>query len=372
MYSEPPADLEDVQDFRRIGVVKPYAVVELNNTWISTTNVQSTPTAATATSSDHGTDTTTAGIITTTTDSLVVPPDKKFFTLPNTQSKLKSSSSQTAIVSPNTESTASAHSLPRQFSTITTSGGIMPSHNGSHSKIIPKRKAPPPPDIIGRRKLAPKRSSSLPPQCSIHYIEDLVNDSSPRRSSTRPQAVELSSSDNHYETHDNQPQQSLTVELRHKESSPPIKPPRTESTFITADEKTNGILSDSANIATKKRMMKNSSNYALHTASKKLYTEQKYSSFEPPPNDYEPLRKPGLSFSTLSLVPSCSVSEQLNEVFNKTLTTISQDHLKKLQISQLGDLWNVDWNDITVRTDDQGNHQLFYHMHPIILEVSDC
>ena len=59
--------------------------------------------------------------------------------------------------------------------------------------------------------------------------------------------------------------------------------------------------------------------------------------------------------------------EQLHEIFNESLSNVSNKCLKELSSTE--ELWNIDWNDITVRTDEQENHQLFYHMHPISVEV---
>lgn len=108
--------------------------------------------------------------------------------------------------------------------------------------------------------------------------------------------------------------------------------------------------------------------YPFEAAERKWTERKPCGGFKPPASDYEPLRKPGISSSSMSLIaPSLTVFEQLHEIFNDSLCSISSKCLQELSSCQ--ELWNVEWSDITVRTDEKGSHQLFYHMHPITLEV---
>ena len=91
------------------------------------------------------------------------------------------------------------------------------------------------------------------------------------------------------------------------------------------------------------------------------------------PNDYEPLRIPVANVvPTLGRAPSPNgchhpLVQQLQETFDDTLGLVARTHLRELVIGE--DMWGLEWSDITVCTNESNQQQLYYHMHPIILEV---
>ena len=316
LHSEPPAELDLLEEFpdtRRVGVVKPYAIVELNKSWM------------------------TASQENLTNHSLTLPSNFKrdTFSPPSIPRPRVSSFTAVALRSTTMSPTPYPHSsstTPRSMSS--------PSR---HGRIIPKRKAPPPPDTYKRKgnNMRAKRSSSVPPQGTTDLMLDelAMEPSDPVTCKTKTVSVNKAS----------------VIELRPKENSPPRKPPRTQSTFFTDLPPSSSQMSLVYPFEAKTDM---------HTNTGRLKQ-----SFKPPASDYEPLRKPGISMSSMSLLnPSPTVIEQLHEIFSESLSNISSRCLKELSSTE--ELWNIDWSDITVCTDEQENHQLFYHKHPISVEVN--
>ena len=311
LFSEPPADLDEFQDMRRVGVVKPYAVVELNKTWVASSQQDlGGKKSLTLSSNFHH------------RDRFSPPP------LPRPRGTSFTAVAIRSTISP----------LPYKSST-----GPRLMSSSKHGRIIPKRKAPPPPtDGDIRKNGRNKRSSSVPPQSSTDLLDELLH--SPQtitKTTCTVKTVPIS--------------KPSVVELRSKENSPPRKPPRTQSTFFT-------------------ELPPSSSQLSLvypfeAVADKSIDIKFKQPTmFKPPASDYEPLRKPGLVMSSMSLMaPSPTILEQLHEIFNDSLDSLSNHCLHKL--SSVQQLWNIEWSDITVRTDEHDNHQLFYHMRPINVEV---
>lgn len=180
--------------------------------------------------------------------------------------------------------------------------------------IVPKRKAPPPPGNKSRSN----RSSSVPNivACKIRQP--------------------LASIDNSIYTSDD----SI------KEKSPPNKPPRTQSTFVAPDE----IFAKKEESLVKKEVLLSSAMLGA-TA-----------------NDYEPLRRidAGSILSSNNCVPS--LLNQIQDVFNNALTNVAKQNFEELTSTE--NFIVMDWADITVCIDMNDQHQLYYHMQPITLEVS--
>ncbi len=321
LFSEPPADLEEFQDMRRVGVVKPYAVVELNNTnWIASSQENLCGMKSLTLSSGFH------------RSSFSPPP------LPRPRGTSLSAVTIRSTMSPIPYKSSTMSLTPYKSSTNPRSMS-----SSKQGKIIPKRKAPPPPPNCNRRKNVHRnRSSSVPPQSSTDLLDELLN---------CPQTVTKTTCKSKTVSRVNTPS---VIELRPKESSPPRKPPRTQSTFFTELPPSSSQLSLVYP-------------FEAVTADKSIDDKHKQSLFKPPASDYEPLRKPGYTMGSMSLIASPTVLEQLHEIFNDSLDSLSSKCLYNL--SFVKQLWNAEWSDITVRTDEHNNHQLFYHMHPINVEV---
>lgn len=135
--------------------------------------------------------------------------------------------------------------------------------------------------------------------------------------------------------------------------SPPRKPPRTQSTFV----------SDFGDLL-------------LSTgAAAKAYREASYPlSPSPPrsqPGDYEPLQRPLLGSSNPHMYTSKSmvIPHQVVELFDNTLAEIASLHLQQLGPHKLP--WEVEWAELTMCTDELGQQHLYYHNGQcVVVEVS--
>ena len=279
---------------RRVGIVKPYAVVELNQSWIEATQELLKQKTSLTILQNYQQD----GHF--DTFSLSPPP------LPRPR-----------VASCSTLSLQSVGTRPFRSSTGTRS--LVPHRR---VKIIPKRKAPPPPSLVKDRART-SRSSSVPPQTCTDQLSNTLSSSENEVTEIRCRAKTVSI---------NKPS---IVELRPKEKTPPRKPPRTQSTFVTGEDDTG----------------------------KTVITQ--------PVSDYEPLRRPGTSQSSLgnAPLPCPTVLQQLQEMFDETLSGIAVKYLRDFTFTE--ELWGLEWSDITVCTHEKGQHQLYYHMHPISLEVNN-
>lgn len=269
---------------RRVGIVKPYAIVDLNTKsppTISAKKEISRKTSVTIFSKDCPID-----------SAPLSPPS---YNKKNSISSIQSFPGYTS---------ANCSSCPGSRSTTP---------SGKKGKIVPKRKAPPPPNNRPHKRTT--RSNSVPPQFSTQERKASVKSA---RTTT------------------------MTVDLRVKDKTPPRKPPRTPSTFMTEVPPTCGDVDDEAVL------------YVLAQ-----------------PNEYEPLRVPSATPPT-GRAPSPGsgyrhpVLQQLQEKFDDTLGQIAQARLREL-VNE--DMWGLEWSDITVCTDESGTQQLYYHKHPIVLEV---
>ena len=166
--------------------------------------------------------------------------------------------------------------------------------------IIPKRKAPPPPSGNNRSN----RSNSVPNiiACNVGRNKQPVDDSCSTETS-----IDIT-----------------------KEKSPPNKPPRTQSTFVTFDN-----------------------NNPVKTSSG---------------NDYEPLRRLDNTTAVSNCTQSFSILQQIQDIFNNALISIAKRYFEDMTVTEQFKL--MDWSDITVCIDMNDQHQLYYHMQPISLEVS--
>lgn len=191
------------------------------------------------------------------------------------------------------------HILYNISTTSMKSGGhLSPSTAAGNRKrsIIPKRKAPPPPI----KYTGCNRASSVP---TLLATDEVLETSS----------IDL-------------PREDIDIK------SPPCKPPRTQSTYVTQD---GGI-------------------FPVHQA----------------PSDYEPLIRPGLSLPLQHVTTDVShcLLQQLQDVFNDALTNITSKYFSELMSKDRPK--SMEWADITVCIDLHNQHQLYYHMQPITLEVS--
>ena len=308
LYSEPPAELEDFPEKRQVGVVKPYAVVELNETWVAANEEQ----------------------LRKKSSQTLYTSDFYDFSPPPIPRPRVASLTTLAIRSTVSPTPYKSSTSPRSMS------------SSKRGKIVPKRKAPPPPNRGMGKYDRTKRSSSVPPQSFTDSVDDLLQTAEITRTKCKAKTVAL-----------NKPS---VLELRPKEKSPPRKPPRTQSTFF------NELPPSSSQM---------SLIYPFEATEKKQKESpirQRRGGVNPPASDYEPLRKPGISASSLSLITfSPTVAEQLQEMFDEALSTVSSRCIQKMSSSE--EMCGVEWSDITVRTDEKGRHQFFYHMHQINIEV---
>ena len=197
-------------------------------------------------------------------------------------------------------------------------------------RIVPKRKAPPPPDK--RSKSRTSRSFSVPNQPFIITQED-----------TPPPSIQAEEKVTSNQPHNSQLLKSSVDQGRLKERSPPCKPPRTQSTFLMPDAPMGYSIRDQT------------------MPSPYILTQLV--------GDYEPLRRPALIQSCHSDIPvSPSLFQQLQDVFNETLSGIAVKYLRELVAPE--ELWGMEWADITVSVDSDNQHQFHYRMQPITLEVS--
>ena len=93
-----------------------------------------------------------------------------------------------------------------------------------------------------------------------------------------------------------------------------------------------------------------------------------------PANDYEPLRRLPFTCSTeqkqndgyLAHQP-LSLLQRMLETLDNGLRSIAETQLKDLVPSE--QLWNLQWSDITVCTQEDRSHQFYHRLRPISVEV---
>ena len=194
--------------------------------------------------------------------------------------------------------------------------------------IVPKRKAPPPP--VTRTQVAVKSITANSKRVTISRASSvptlLITDAEEEES--------LSPIDN---------TNHIEEVPTNKDKSPPCKPPRTQSTYISYDE-----------VPHEERTA--CSDYEPLHRSSCLISQQRSPT---------PTISPDLAASSLSLL------QQFQDLFDETLGDIAQRHLEELTSTDQH-LQNMDWSDITASVDLKNQHQLYYHMQPISLEVSDA
>ena len=198
--------------------------------------------------------------------------------------------------------------------------------------IVPKRKAPPPPvtrspghaTYGGRGKKTGltsgnrmSRSFSVPTQL-ITDAEEEVNKSS----------VFI----------------PLNDVSKSKEKSPPCKPPRTQSTYMSYDEVANGAETACSDYEPLHRFSQQSSPNGTMT------------------NSSRPTISSDVATASLSLL------QQFQELFDDTLWNIASRHFEELTSTDQH-LQDMNWSDITDSVDLKNKHQLYFHMQPISLEV---
>lgn len=198
-----------------------------------------------------------------------------------------------------------------------------PPRDGSADKrrrIIPKRKAPPPPDRPPARMLRAVSAPAVHKLCSDQVEGGAVCSS-------------------HYEME----------ALRAK--SPPRKPPRTQSTFITDFS---DLLLSTAAAAKASREVSIPSPPRPH----------------PQPNEYEPLTRPLLGTSVPHITKSVAmVPHQVVDLFDNTLAEVATHHLQHHAPQDIP--WEVAWAELTMCTDELGQQHLYYHNgHTVVVEVS--
>lgn len=283
-FSEPPfspgydrVDVEPtVTEQRRVGIVKPYAVVELNEQWVQ-----------------------------------------------RNMGRLASKGLlQRAREQSNTASVAVKPAPTRRRL-----GSCNYVENATtRRRIIPKRKAPPPPN---------RPLSQMTRACSVPSVSTLcVEQDNQLTGAAKSTAKE-------YELFD-------AVHLR---KSPPRKPPRTESTFI---DDINDMLINTA-------------------LAVKANREGSCSGSTPSPlpsqaSEYEPLRRPLAYNADPKSITVTTIPHQVLELFDTTLTGVASNCLKQLHSRNIP--WELDWANLTMCTDELGQQHLFYHKdQAIIVEV---
>ncbi|XP_019853700.1 PREDICTED: uncharacterized protein LOC109583013 [Amphimedon queenslandica] len=199
--------------------------------------------------------------------------------------------------------------------------------------IVPKRKAPPPPVTRSPGHAYGGRAKK----------NTLTTGNRMSRSSSVPTPL---ITDAEEEVHNSSVFIPLNDVSKSKEKSPPCKPPRTQSTYMSFDEVAIGA----------------------KTAC----------------SDYEPLHRfsqqnspSGTMRSSITAtissdvaIASLSLLHQFQELFDDTLGNIASRHFEELTSTDQH-LQDMNWSDITDSVDLKNKHQLYFHMQPISLEPLD-
>ena len=181
-------------------------------------------------------------------------------------------------------------------------------------RIVPKRKAPPPPNRPPARL---PRAISVPSKVN-HLCR-----------SPAPAVVKG----------------GACTAPRPSRKSPPRKPPRTQSTF----------LSDISDLL------------AGSSASESGRPDSKYYTLPPPsspeqhePNDYEPLITHHAAAAVTNDKTSVTmIPHRVVEVFDSTLAEVATCHMMVESHPHIP--WEVEWAELTMCTDELGQQQLYYH-----------